>query len=833
VETPRRADEFVDSIGINAHIDTTVYNEAIIGQSGIRHIRSSVRPFVMPVTYSRLQALYANYGIHINLNCGVTDVTPSQYRDMMKDPMFESIEGLNEPDAVGPRSYAGLTDNWATGNYAATIKFQQDLFDAMTADPVTSTKAVISPAMADPSNSGFLQGIPADFIGMHSYPAQEMPTGNFLTSFAIPGAMRMASPDGPPMRLIATETGYKSGSAWGDISANATRKYVPRLAAEYFRLGMARTFIFELTDTNSVYNYGLLDVNYNPKPAYYALRNLANLVKDSSWNTTSKTWTVPPDYYPSSLDYTLNTASPSVHHVLLQKANGKVYLLLWQEVPSYDLNARQDIANPTVPVDLTFNFGVVAASLYQLDSTTPKANYTNVATLRVNVPDEVVILELTPGVIQQAVSLNPLTSIVTTSANASVSSNQQGKISVKRAGGNTSAALPVYYSVSGTAIAGSDYDSLPGSVTIPAGATEASITINPRNAALVGRKNVVLTLSANSAYDISTTRSATVYLGSSRTVISNFESGTDGWHGNAGASTTWNTSNGDNSVGALQTVLKVNGVDRWINNFEVKFSTAQDWSAVSKLVLRVKEGASNPLSDLGKPVYFVWTNNGVAVGNGYGAAKFPLTLDTTYHTVSLDLGNFPRDRVTSLFFYVDGATLQPADHFLYFDNVTAITESPGLLDDFEEWGVANWTHGGQSNLQVETANADTGVQAMKWTFTNVPGIRWDNHILLNFPFPLDLSQYSTIRLRFKEDGANTPADIGWPVYFDWINNGVRANGAAGVTSFPLNAPSGYRTIELKISEFKRDNVNSLLFYIDGYYMAAGQHVWYIDNITVY
>lgn len=63
--------------------------------------------------------------------------------------------------------------------------------------------------------------------------------------------------------------------------------------------------------------------------------------------------------------------------------------------------------------------------------------------------------------------------------------------------------LTVYYVTGGTATAGADYESLPGSVTIPAGAMSASIVVRPFADTLAeGDESVTISLVANIAYDL-------------------------------------------------------------------------------------------------------------------------------------------------------------------------------------------------------------------------------------------------------------------------------------------------------------------------------------------
>ena len=74
---------------------------------------------------------------------------------------------------------------------------------------------------------------------------------------------------------------------------------------------------------------------------------------------------------------------------------------------------------------------------------------------------------------------------------------------VSRTGGNTTVPLTVFYAVSGTATNGVDYQTLPGSVTIPAGATSANIVVTPIDDSLQESfETVVLTLTPNSTYTL-------------------------------------------------------------------------------------------------------------------------------------------------------------------------------------------------------------------------------------------------------------------------------------------------------------------------------------------
>ena len=65
--------------------------------------------------------------------------------------------------------------------------------------------------------------------------------------------------------------------------------------------------------------------------------------------------------------------------------------------------------------------------------------------------------------------------------------------------------------LSGTATNGTDFDSLSGSVTIPAGAASATIVVRPVDDTIVdANETVTVTLSANAEYQFGTTTADTV-----------------------------------------------------------------------------------------------------------------------------------------------------------------------------------------------------------------------------------------------------------------------------------------------------------------------------------
>lgn len=95
---------------------------------------------------------------------------------------------------------------------------------------------------------------------------------------------------------------------------------------------------------------------------------------------------------------------------------------------------------------------------------------------------------------------HPSVSIVATDPNASEQGPDPGTFTMARAG-VTNGPLTAFYTISGTASNGVDYATLTGSVTIPAGAFTAAISISPLPDSLVeGNETVNLTITSNSFY---------------------------------------------------------------------------------------------------------------------------------------------------------------------------------------------------------------------------------------------------------------------------------------------------------------------------------------------
>ncbi len=431
-EKAKTAESFVESIGVCTHwtYSDTPYGfayekvRAKLVELGIRHVRDGLNP--------RIPEL-AKQGIRTMIVAEPEFGTPEQIRDKVKAinaQLFaiDAVEGPNEPDLFwmsNKKSYKGQGYEGGEASIInAVIAYQKDLYSAFKSDPATARITLVGSALGktyEPGKNPFPKGALAKFVdwgNFHPYPGGNpfsipfgygtiekyywdgtQPSGN-LDEF--PYAFQTYQPTFAPKPMASSETGYSTDLNGTSEAAHA--KYIPRLFAEYFRLGIQRTYSYELVDefedklgTNREAHFGLLRRDVTPKPAYTALKNLIALLNDKG---------ATPQFRPSSLDYKLDVRpapgydrTQFVHHLLLQKSDGDFYLVVWHEIANEDksVQPRRQITPPDMPATLTLTTPIRSAVFYQPnDSAKPLRTVVNPQKLELKIPDRLLILKLTP-----------------------------------------------------------------------------------------------------------------------------------------------------------------------------------------------------------------------------------------------------------------------------------------------------------------------------------------------------------------------------------------------------------------------------------------------------
>ncbi len=203
----------------------------------------------------------------------------------------------------------------------------------------------------------------------------------------------------PNVPLQFTEIGYNSGEGYAPgyrpTSISMQARGVPRLFLESFRHGLDRAYLYCLYARHDT-GFSLLHRDGSPKPAFEAVRDMRRILADDHADAAS--------FEPGALAVVIESDVTTVHHLLLQKADGRLFLVLWNEVAGWDPASGQDINPDPVPVTLRFAEAVGGLKAYRpltggvdavddaLEHPGPGAG---AGVWVVRVPDHPVIVELT------------------------------------------------------------------------------------------------------------------------------------------------------------------------------------------------------------------------------------------------------------------------------------------------------------------------------------------------------------------------------------------------------------------------------------------------------
>lgn len=334
-----------------------------------------------------------------------------------------AIEGPNELNQGGPPNWPDLLRD-----------YQKEIYTAVRSNPRLQGILVAAPTLvtnADNPKPSVRLGVISDRIdigAMHDYVSDGGATeSRFRPSAAM---LRANNFGGGP--ILVTETGVctewqmvkEFSPSQKCISQKAQAKYLPRNLLDKFDEHPGnKAFIFELVERQHAaegaravaaersggggssgggssggdgwWGWGIIDASMNRKPAFYAIRNLIRLLHDGGG-----------DFTPGFLDYTLKgNGAAGLRQVLVQKQDGRFYLMLWQPVRSFDKDSNSDI-DPT-PVNATLHLAQPAnLKLYKptpLDGTSPEAalqpveTHAGVASVDLKVPDHVLVVEISPA----------------------------------------------------------------------------------------------------------------------------------------------------------------------------------------------------------------------------------------------------------------------------------------------------------------------------------------------------------------------------------------------------------------------------------------------------
>ena len=436
-----RAERFTDSAAVSTHFgyNDTGYatnfldlKSALCDMNGVENIRDKASLFGDArdtAVYDRYKQLFNECGIRSTL---VVDLDTATLNPITTDKINQmlalgggAIGAWEGPNEWNNTNKGGNNPDWAT----ELFQFQQALYKAVKASQQPNIPVVC------PSLNWRVDGVPVDLSkvpdmgaycdvnNIHSYSGGNPPT------WGAPGIDEQQSPlhdynypigdhvGDPLQHTYVTETGYHhtitSTTPGGNgVPEDIIGEYSPMLLAEYFNASfdpehpgtsVVRSYIYQLydhkNDNSFQANYGMIETDLRRKAFYRSVENMLDIVADPAINAGTFTT--------GSLSYDIIGESAQVHTMLLQKANGKFYLMMWQEDRRYNWHdscecyitvAAENVTvdfqgTPDVkvysPVEIAWSSGASALS-------SPKRTLLNAGSVSEPIDTKMKVFEITP-----------------------------------------------------------------------------------------------------------------------------------------------------------------------------------------------------------------------------------------------------------------------------------------------------------------------------------------------------------------------------------------------------------------------------------------------------
>jgi hypothetical protein len=400
------ADSFLNSLGINIHIDQGVEPASYVEPLkylGIRQVRNGARHVDGSVLVAQ------KTGVHFTI-FGTGDLKAIIYaaERLAKAKALLAIEGPNEPNNFSI-TYNGNKGGGPGGSWKAVGQFQADLYAAVKANPILKGYPVFgtSETGAQTDNIGlqFLTIPPgaetlfpagtrfADYANTHNYvsgngglyednqawnAADPTLNGRWDGLFGNNGTTwhkGFAGYDAAKLEnlpRVTTETGWDTVSNPGGEhtqGANLTNTYLAQ-----FKRGWSYTFIYQLRDGEGGDGNQGIFIGDTPKRAASYIHNLTTILADNKPLATAG-W----------LDYAIPEPAATTHDLLLQKSSGEFELVVWGEKKTGSQKIRVEFAKPHARINV---YDITVGS-------TPIRTLTNATAVELPLSDHAVVLEVT------------------------------------------------------------------------------------------------------------------------------------------------------------------------------------------------------------------------------------------------------------------------------------------------------------------------------------------------------------------------------------------------------------------------------------------------------
>jgi len=421
-----RASDFLGTLGANGGVITEAEATSEIPEfqyAGITNNRMSAGSGGTPVAPG-VYAAFCEAGIHIDLlanwgfwvNGGVQAVANNslsylQAVNSLVPGCINMVEGMNEPD----------TNTTLGSTYAQRVAVADASSVAIwhTIKPLYPSVpiALWAPGGSwnyseNRSNQPNMTAF-ADYCTMHDYYGSARNSGDTFFGGDNPGSLSSFSSCQRNVvtgkQAVATEFGWSTSEnspiSAGEVNLDSQAKMDMSKFLDHAQLGMPHSYVFSMQAAP----YGIFDNTGAPFEAAIALHNLTSLLRDNGPNAktfASTTFQINPSSVLSGLATLSSGGLPTGHFLLVQKSNGSLWLLLWNEANVWNsTNMAENVINPaTVTINLP---GPVSGSIYDpfgcaetqsncnpLAGMSPVSTFAEATKIPLELTDHLIIVEL-------------------------------------------------------------------------------------------------------------------------------------------------------------------------------------------------------------------------------------------------------------------------------------------------------------------------------------------------------------------------------------------------------------------------------------------------------
>ena len=331
--------------------------------TGMRWVRGGIEGLSTdgPTTIQTFLDLHQETGVKFSwgLVSGGSDLKKliESSRKLAKADALLAFEGNNEPNNWGV-TYEGKQGGGKAPSWMAVARLQNDLYKAVRNDPELKKYPVwsISENGAEADNVGlqFLT-IPkgagalmpdgtqfADFANVHNYiyhpgspgladnkswnaadPSSICKVDGLYGNYGVTWAKHFrgySETDLITLPRVTTETGCTIG---GPITEEIQALNLLSMYLDQFKRGWSHTAVYLLrdrTDEGGNQTFGFFKSDYSPRKAAVYLHNLTTILADQGSAANR-----------GQLNYSIVDQSPTMHDMLLEKSDGTLMLVIWNE----------------------------------------------------------------------------------------------------------------------------------------------------------------------------------------------------------------------------------------------------------------------------------------------------------------------------------------------------------------------------------------------------------------------------------------------------------------------------------------------------------------------